>query len=72
MKFTFNLEVDVSPAFDQEITTRGQKNISGMLHRLIRHRLHALEGMKAGGDKVPTGEEVVVKGITLNPTSKVK
>jgi len=70
MKVTLQVEVEVEP--ERELNAREEKNVAGMLQRMIRHRLEALNGRRAGGEAVSTGWEVHITSVEAHLLSKVK
>lgn len=77
MKVTLHLEFEVEPdegedGLPRELNAREEKNVAGMLQRMVRHRLEALRGVRAGGEKAPVGWEVTIKDIDAQLPSKIK
>lgn len=70
MKVRLELEIDVDP--EDEITSRQEQNVVGMLQRFVNNRVQALVGRRLGGEKAETGWEVKVTSVSTNLISKVK
>lgn len=70
MKVRLELEIDVQP--EDEITSRQEQNVVGMLQRFVNNRLQALVGQRLGGEKAKTGWEIKVESLSTNLVSKVK
>ena len=78
MKVTLHIEIEVEPdnldedGTPRELNAREEKNVAGMLERKVRHRLEALRGARAGGEKAPVGWEVTIKSLETRLPSKIK
>jgi len=75
MKVTLQFEFEVEPdegedGLPKELKPRDEKNVAGMLQRMVRNRLEALRGVRAGGEKAPVGWEVTIKSIESQVVGK--
>jgi hypothetical protein len=70
MKVTISVEFDVEP--EKELSGKEKANVNGMLTRMTRHRLEALLERRLGGGQQDVGWEVMVKGMNVSATSKLK
>ncbi len=70
MKVVLQVELEVEP--EQELTNKQQQNVTGMMRRLVEHRLLGLMDQRYGGEKSPVGWEVHLNRLNVEPVSKVK
>lgn len=71
MKVRFEVELEVSP-LEGELTPKQQQMVAGMMQRLLLGRVRALNGSKHGGEKAPTGWEVLCTNVDVNLMSRQK
>ena len=70
MKVLLQIELEVEP--EHELTNKEQQNVTGMMRRLVEHRLGGLLDQRYGGEKSPVGWEVHLNGMNVAPVSKIK
>ena len=70
MKVILQVELEVEP--EQELNNKQQQNVTGMMRRLVEHRLGGLLDQRYGGEKSPVGWEVHLHNMNVEPVSKVK
>ena len=70
MKVQLTVEFELEP--EKELEMKEVANVTGMMVRQTRNRLHALVGRRLGGEKQAVGWEVHVKNVDVKAPSKVK
>ena len=70
MKVTLQIEMELEP--ENELTAKQEQNVTGMMRRLVEHRLGALLKRRCGGEHVATGWEVTLEQIKVAPVSKLR
>ena len=70
MKITLQIELDVEP--DHVLDNKEQQNVTGMMRRLVEHRLGGLLDQRYGGEKSPVGWAVHLNRLNVEPVSKIK